>query len=76
MIESVGSILGKVFKRNFFVHNATELFIYPGIAAVFVPLLNIYTIIILLIIKTIQKRNSERNLYVIRKGWKYYISVY
>jgi presenilin-like A22 family membrane protease len=39
----------KVFKRNIFVHNTTELFIYPGIAAIFVPLLNIWTICILLI---------------------------
>jgi len=40
----------KIFKRNFLLHNLTELFIYPGIAAVFVPLLNIWTIIILLIL--------------------------
>ncbi len=40
----------KLFKRNFLIHNITELFIYPGIAAVFVPLLNIYTMIILLIL--------------------------
>jgi len=40
----------KIYKRDFLVHNATELFIYPGIAAVFVPLLNIWTIIILLIL--------------------------
>ncbi len=40
----------KIFKRNFLVHNFTELLIYPGIAAVFVPILNIWTIIILLII--------------------------
>jgi len=40
----------KIFKRNFIVHNSTELFIYPGIAAVFVPLLNVWTIIILLIL--------------------------
>lgn len=39
----------KVFKRNFLVHNVTEMFIYPGIAAVFVPLLNIYTMVILLV---------------------------
>jgi len=43
----------KIFKRNFFVHNITELFIYPGIAAVFVPILNIYTIILLLILISI-----------------------
>jgi presenilin-like A22 family membrane protease len=40
----------KIFKQNFIVHNATELFIYPGIAAVFVPLLNLYTIIGFLIL--------------------------
>ncbi len=43
----------KVYGQNFFVHNITELFIYPGIAAVFVPLLNIWTIIGLLIIISI-----------------------
>ena len=40
----------KVFNRNIFVHNATELLIYPGIAAIFVPLLNIWTMIALLIL--------------------------
>jgi len=41
--------LVKIYGQNFLVHNSTELFIYPGIAAVFVPLLNILTIIALLI---------------------------
>jgi len=40
----------KIYKRNFLVHNLTELLIYPGIAAVFVPLLNLTTIIALLIL--------------------------
>lgn len=40
----------KIFKRNLLVHNITELMIYPGIAAVFVPILNIWTVIILLIL--------------------------
>ncbi|PIN93774.1 hypothetical protein COU54_01945 [Candidatus Pacearchaeota archaeon CG10_big_fil_rev_8_21_14_0_10_31_24] len=39
----------KIFKPNMIVHNITELLIYPGIAAIFVPLLNVFTIIILLI---------------------------
>jgi len=39
----------KIYKRNILVHNFTELLIYPGIAAVFVPLLSVLTIIILLI---------------------------
>ncbi len=38
----------KVFKRNFIVHNATELLVYPGIAAIFVPILSFWTILILL----------------------------
>lgn len=40
----------KIFKREVFTHNLTELLIYPGIAAVFIPLLNVLWIIILLII--------------------------
>lgn len=40
----------KVFKRNIYAHNATELLIYPGIASVFIPLLSIPSIIVLLIL--------------------------
>lgn len=40
----------KIFHRNILVHNFTELLIYPGIAVIFVPLLNIYTLIALLIL--------------------------
>ena len=43
----------KVFKRNLWIHNATELMIYPGIATIFVLLLNIPFIIILLILISI-----------------------
>ena len=52
VVLAVSAILGliKIFQRNFIVHNFTELLIYPGIAAVFVPLLNVWTIILLLIL--------------------------
>ena len=43
----------KLFRRNIIVHNLTELFIYPGIAAIFVPLLNIWTAVLLLILISI-----------------------
>ncbi len=43
----------KVFKRNLIIHNFTELFIYGGLAAVFVPLLSLWSIIILLILISI-----------------------
>ncbi len=39
----------KIFKPDFFVHNFTELFIYGGLAAIFVPVLNIFSVIMLLI---------------------------
>lgn len=40
----------KIFKRNIQVHNVTELLIYPGIAAVLVPILNIFGIIFFLLV--------------------------
>jgi len=48
---ALGVILSfiKVFKRDILVHNLTELFIYPGIAAILVPLLGIWSISLLLL---------------------------
>ena len=43
----------KIYRPNFYVHNLTELFIYPGIATVFVPLLNLWTLVLLLILISI-----------------------
>lgn len=40
----------KIFKRDIRVHNFTELLIYPGVAALFVPLLNVWTVAVLLIV--------------------------
>jgi len=40
----------KIFKRNFLIHNLTELLIYPGIATLFVPILNLWSVLILLLI--------------------------
>ncbi len=50
IIISIPLAFIKVYKRNFLIHNFTELLIYPGIALVFVPILNIWTIFILLIL--------------------------
>jgi presenilin-like A22 family membrane protease len=38
----------KVFKRNILIHNITELMVYPGIAVIFIPLLSIWTAVLLL----------------------------
>ena len=40
----------KIYKPNILLHNITELLIYPGIAAVFVPILSVWTIILFLIL--------------------------
>lgn len=45
-------ILGfwKIFRPNFWVQNLTELFVYGGLAAIFVPIFNLFSVIILLIL--------------------------
>ncbi len=43
----------KIFKRNILAHNFTELFIYPGLAVIFLPLLNVIAAAILLILISI-----------------------
>ncbi len=40
----------KIIKPNTYVHNLTELFIYAGLAVIFVPILNTISVIILLIL--------------------------
>lgn len=42
--------LWKIFKPNIFVQNFTELFIYGGLAAIFAPLFNLWSVIILLLL--------------------------
>jgi presenilin-like A22 family membrane protease len=50
LIVSLPFAIIKVFKKNIFVHNITELLIYPGIAAIIVPLLNVWTVVVFLIL--------------------------
>ncbi len=53
LIALIGSLLfalWKVLKPNVIVHNFTELFIYAGLSAMFIPILNILSISILLIL--------------------------
>jgi presenilin-like A22 family membrane protease len=42
--------LFKVFKSNVWIHNITEVLMYGGLAAIFVPIMSIFSIFILLII--------------------------
>ena len=43
----------KIFRPNVFAHNFAEIFIYGGIAVIFVPVLNLVSVIILLILISI-----------------------
>jgi presenilin-like A22 family membrane protease len=64
----------KVYRRNFLIHNLTELVIYPSIAAVFVPLLTMWTIIILLVLISIYDMWAVWKSGVMQKMAKYQIS--
>lgn len=48
----LGLVLGawKIFKPNFWIQNMTELIVYGGLAAIFVPVFNILSVSVLLII--------------------------
>ena len=52
LLISIPLAVLKIFKRNFIIHNLTELLIYPGIGVVFVFLLsgNIWAVVILLLL--------------------------
>jgi presenilin-like A22 family membrane protease len=63
----------KIYKKGFIVHNLTELFIYPGIAAVFVPILNVYTIIAFLILISIYDMWAVWRSGIMQKMAKYQI---
>ena len=47
---AIGLGLWKIFKPNFYVHTITELFSYGGLAVIFVPLLNIWSVSVLLVL--------------------------
>lgn len=40
----------KVFRPNLIIHNLTEIFLYGGLAAIFVPILNMFSVSVLLIL--------------------------
>jgi len=61
----------KVFRRNLLVHNFTELLIYPGIAAVFVSILNIWSTIVILIIISIYDMWAVWQSGIMQKMTKY-----
>jgi len=64
----------KVFKREIFTHNLTELLVYPGIAVVFIPILNVWTAIALLILISAYDMYAVWHSGFMQKMAKYQIS--
>jgi len=71
----------KIYKQNFLIHNLTELFIYPGIAAVFVSLLSsgnsnrgVYAIMVLLVLISIYDLWAVWHSGIMQKMAKYQIN--
>lgn len=50
LVIALGIGLWKIFKPNFWVQNLTELFMYGGLATIFVPLFNLWSISILMVL--------------------------
>jgi|SRR3989338_2398803 len=63
----------KIYQRFFIIHNFTELLIYPGISTIFVPILNIYTILILLVLISIYDMWAVWHSGIMQKMAKYQI---
>ena len=53
IVLAIGIALWKIYKPNFIVHNLSEVFIYGGLAAIFVPIMNLFAAISLLVLISI-----------------------
>ena len=49
-IAAFAAAAWKVFRPNFIIHNLTELFIYGGLAVIFVPIMNLFSASVLLLL--------------------------
>ena len=72
-IIAAGLAVWKMWGRNFLVHNLTELLIYPGIAAVFVPILNVWTVLALLVLISVYDMWAVWHSGIMQKMAKYQI---
>ncbi len=73
IIISIPLAFIKIFKRNILVHNLTELLIYPGIAVIFIPLLNLWTVVLLLIFISVYDMYAVWHAGFMQKMAKYQI---
>jgi presenilin-like A22 family membrane protease len=47
---AAGLAVFKIFRPNVYIHNLTEIMIYPGLAAIFVPVMNVFAAIMMLLL--------------------------
>lgn len=73
LVIALGLAFEKIYRQNVIIHNFTELLIYPAIAAVFVPLLNIWTVIILLVLISLYDAWAVWHSGIMQKMAKYQI---
>jgi presenilin-like A22 family membrane protease len=50
LVMAIALAYFKIYRRNIILHNLTEIFVYPGIMVLFLPIVNIYITIALLVI--------------------------
>lgn len=50
LAAALGLALWRILKNNVYVHNFTEVFVYGGLASLFVPILNLISISVLLLV--------------------------
>ena len=65
--------LSKIYSRNILSHNISELFIYPGIAVLFIPLLNVLYLAIFLILISVYDMWAVWKSGIMQKMAKYQI---
>lgn len=53
LILALSFAIVKTFKNNMYVHNFSELFIYGGLAVIFVPIVNLVSIVVILFLISI-----------------------
>ena len=71
LIIALPLALLKIFRRSFVIHNLTELLIYPGIAAIFVPLLNVWTSVLLMLFLSVYDMYAVWKVGFMQKMAKY-----
>ncbi|MEM4318328.1 MAG: presenilin family intramembrane aspartyl protease [Candidatus Pacearchaeota archaeon] len=53
LILAIALAYYKTYKRDIIIHNITEIFVYPGIVILFLPLVNIIVVVVLLLLISI-----------------------